>query len=239
MEVAVVLSPISHFSPTHPHSYYILEEHTLIILNMSRHGIHDSVLLMASFATLQRQKPYRNMNRSETNTTTDVNLNLDNQSLRTVDQLSTARASATMLDKLWTQIDVLDDVKKMAQEVQERGSFLSEEFSEKLIQMKEAQQRLLDVMGRHHELSEKSRQEMKEQLEQTPIERMEEEAIRKDNEAKQKKMHDFFFGNERENTNEETKDFDELNDYVDDVRQNLAAVAKSMAKFDDTTKDLW
>lgn len=205
---------------------------------MSRHAFHDSVLLMASFATLQRQKPYRYVNRSETNTT-DINLNLDSQSVRTVDQLSTARASVTMLDKLWTQIDVLDDVKKMAQEVQERGSFISEDFSEKLIQMKEAQQRLLDVLGRNHEISEKNRQEMKQQLQQGPIERMEEEAIRKDNEAKQKKMHEFFFGAERENTDEETKDFEELNDYVDDVRESLAAVAKSMAKFDDTTKDLW
>lgn len=205
---------------------------------MSRHAFHDSVLLMASFATLQRQKPYHYVNRSETNIT-DINLNLDSQSVRTVDQLSTARASVTMLDKLWTQIDVLDDVKKMAHEVQERGSFISEDFSEKLIQMKEAQQRLLDVLGRNHELSEKNRQDMKQQLEQGPVERMEEEAIRKDNEAKQKKMHDFFFGAERENTDEETKDFEELNDYVDDVRESLAAVAKSMAKFDDTTKDLW
>ncbi|QEL63457.1 hypothetical protein CJJ09_005659 [Candidozyma auris] len=116
---------------------------------------------------------------------------VDTQSLRTIDQLSTARPSVTMSDKLWTQIDVLDDVKRMAQDVRERGTFLNEEFGQKLVEMKEAQQRLLDVMNRHQELSEKSRQSMKEQLEQGPIERMEEEAIRKDNEEKQKKMHDF------------------------------------------------
>lgn len=205
---------------------------------MSKHGFHDSVSLMTSFANSQRQKPYRNITRSDTNTTA-MALMVDTQSLRTIDQLSTARPSVTMLDKLWTQIDVLDDVKRMAQDVRERGTFLNEEFGQKLVEMKEAQQRLLDVMNRHQELSEKSRQSMKEQLEQGPIERMEEEAIRKDNEEKQKKMHDFFFGDDQEYGAEESKDFDELNGYVDDVRNLLAQIAESMARFDDTTKDLW
>lgn len=204
---------------------------------MSRHGFHESVSLMASFATSQRQKPYKSIIRSDTNTTEA--LNLDSLSVRTIDQLSTARPSVTMLDKLWTQIDVLDDVKKMAHEVQERGSFLDEEFHEKLLHMKQAQQRLLEVMVRRHEVSEKDRQEMKEQLEHGPVERMEEEAIRQDNETKQKKMHEFFFGAEKDEAGEDTRDFDDLNDYVDDVRANLAEVAKSMVKFDDTTKNLW
>lgn len=163
----------------------------------------------------------------------------DSQSLRTLDQLSTARASVTMLDKLWTQIDVLDDVKKMAEEVKERGSFFSDDFNSLLGQVKESQLKLLDVMNRHHVLSEKTREQQRHHsLQVEVVAKKDEEGILEDSELKKKKMHDFFYG-EADANGAKRSDFDELDEYVRDVRDGLTEVGRHLKSFDDTSREIW
>lgn len=194
-------------------------------------------LASASLMTSFSRRPLRSATRTETNT--DIS-GLDMQSLRTLDQLSTAQASVTMLDKLWTQIDVLDDVKNMARDVKERGSYFSEDFSKSLGLVKESQLRLLEVMNRHHVLSETSRQQQKAQHSQKVevLGGMDEEGIKKDSEMKRQKMHDFFYGKD-DADGAQRRDFDELNEYVRDVHDRLADVGENMKNFDDVTRQLW
>lgn len=73
-----------------------------------------------------------------------------NESVRTVDRLLTTRPSVTHMDKLWTQIDVLDDVKKMSDEVKQLGSFFNDKFDAELEALKRNQTQLLEVMARQH-----------------------------------------------------------------------------------------
>lgn len=171
----------------------------------------------------------------------EARLTTDSASINTMDQISTARPAVTMLDKLWTQIDVLDDVRSMAQEVQEKGSFLGAEFNARLQAMKEAQLKLLELMKKQELLSEQARQtraDLREEQVQGPFKQ---EDIERDLEIKQKRMQDFFFsqGNNENSTKQRKREFEELNDHVLDVRSNLDQVARSMADFEDATKDLW
>lgn len=71
----------------------------------------------------------------------------DNQSLRTLDRIPSSKASISYLDKLWTQIDVLDDVRMMSQQIREKGSFYNDKFNEELNHLKQSQEKLLDIMA--------------------------------------------------------------------------------------------
>ncbi|KAI5962899.1 hypothetical protein KGF57_001339 [Candida theae] len=88
------------------------------------------------------------LSRSNTNTTSDAYLaNLDNQSLQSIDQIPSAKPSVTYSDKLWTQIDVLDDVKRMADESKIRDRLFNEKYTEQLAKLKESQDQLLQTMS--------------------------------------------------------------------------------------------
>jgi len=165
---------------------------------------------------------------------------IDAQSILTLDQLSTAKASVTMLDKLWTQIDVLDDVKTMADEVKARGSFFSENFTGQLMLLKESQQRLLEVMAKHTERSDLSREQRRNGARET-IETGEfsAEAVQKESEETKKRMHEFFFGQSKDDDNPQRRDMEELSEYVGDVRQHMKDVGEQMKKFDEEIKKIW
>lgn len=151
-----------------------------------------------------------------------------------------ARASVAMLDKLWTQIDVLDDVKAMAEEVKERGSFFSDSFTALLTQMKESQHRLLEVMAKNTERSEQHREQRRKGARETADKgELNAEVIKKDSEETKKRMQEFFFSHNKDDEDPQRRDFDELNEYVADVRQHMAEVGEKMKKFDDEIKKLW
>lgn len=178
---------------------------------------------------------------SELHNSDEDQLMIDATSDTSMDQVSTARPSVNMLDKLWTQIDVLDDVRTMAQEVQEKGSFLGEDFTQKLQAMKNAQLRLLETMKKQEQISEESRQAQARMRGQHVGGQLEKEDIARDLELKQKKMQDFFFGHDNvgSDSKQRMKEFEKLNAHVAEVRSRLDEVAASMAEFEDTTKDLW
>ncbi|CAH2350334.1 hypothetical protein CLIB1423_01S07756 [[Candida] railenensis] len=74
----------------------------------------------------------------------------DEHSIRSTDRISSTKPSITHADKLWTQIDVLDDVKTMSNQVKLRGSFFNEAFNAELASLKESQNKLLEVMAAQH-----------------------------------------------------------------------------------------
>lgn len=198
----------------------------------SRHEAHPLVSSMAS-------RPKVRISRTNTSTT-DMISGFDAQSIQTIDQLSTARASVTMLDKLWTQIDVLDDVKAMAQQVNERGTFLSDHFTSLLAQMKESQHRLLEVMAKHTERSEKHRETRRKEARETSDKgELNEELVKKDSEDTKRRMQEFFFSQKKDAGDAQQQEFDELNEYVGEVRQRMADVGEHMKQFDDEMKKLW
>lgn len=165
---------------------------------------------------------------------------MDGESLRTIDQMSTARASVAILDKIWTQIDVLDDVKLMAEDVKKRGSFFNEDFTKLLYDMKRAQKKLQEVVAHHQELNERARMERNEDNQE--IDRVWELAqgdTEKETEITKQKMQKFFFLQDPESAGPQQKDFDQLNDYVKEVLENLEALGLRMRKFDEASKKLW
>lgn len=205
------------------------------------HTQHGSALLMASFAP-GRSRVYRLLARSEQNVLDMASG--DAQSVRTADQLSMARASVAMLDKLWTQIDVLDDVRAMADEVKERGSFFTGEFSERVRDVRGAQLRLAEVLDRHNALSDRQRATAQAQgLEHLQrAAEMDEAQIARDRAAKQQRMHDFFYSSQRKedaSTQQRKQEFDELNAHIQEVREHLQDVGERMKQFDSVTKHLW
>lgn len=165
---------------------------------------------------------------------------IDAHSLRTIDQLSTSRASVAILDKLWTQIDVLDDVKLMAEDVKKRGSFFNEDFTSLLYDMKVAQKKLQEVVSRHQEVNERARIERNEDAQE--IDRvwgLAEGDPEKETEITKQKMQKFFFLQETDKPGAQQKDFDQLNDYVKEVLGSLEVLGLRMKRFDEATKKLW
>ncbi|KAI5957115.1 hypothetical protein KGF54_000043 [Candida jiufengensis] len=87
------------------------------------------------------------LSRTNTNTTNEAYLNYDNNSIQTIDKIPSVKPSVTYSDKLWTQIDVLDDVKKLSEEVKTRGSFFNNKFNNELSKLKQSQIELLRTMS--------------------------------------------------------------------------------------------
>lgn len=198
-----------------------------------RHKPQPLLSLIGSLPRLREKYPFPDTAASEVST-------VGAQSLRTVDQLSTARASVAFLDKLWTQIDVLDDVKEMAEEVKKRGSFFNENFTSLLHNMKLAQKKLQEAVVRHQEVNERVRLERNEEAQE--IDRvwgLAEGDTEKETEITKQKMQKFFFLEESGHTTTLLKDFDQLNDYVKEVSENLGVLGLRMKKFDEATKTLW
>ncbi|CAH6722656.1 hypothetical protein CLIB1444_10S03378 [[Candida] jaroonii] len=144
----------------------------------------------------------------------------ENQSLRTLDQIPSVKPSITYSDKLWTQIDVLDDVKTMSQQVKEKGSFFNDQFNEDLNKLKQSQEKLIEVMADDNFVTNDNFKRQKERY--------------KTDEYKKDKFH-----SKNDNSVYKKKNFDEINNYVNNVKDNLDKVGESMKNFEDTTRDLW
>ncbi|KAK6459021.1 uncharacterized protein RJT20DRAFT_132174 [Scheffersomyces xylosifermentans] len=211
-----------------------------------------------------------------TNTNTNPNSNTfgnDTPSLRTIDKIPSTRPSVSYSDKLWTQIDVLDDVKKMANQVRQKGSFFNEKFNEELAKLKESQNKLLDTMSSQH-FNDIGNKERSRQLASAnprtsslnlipttsstsnPREDLmgsiaesnsaESEKIKKRHEKsklKQEKLNSFF---DDEDVSKSSRDilyrkqnFEEMNQYVDHIKEDLVNVGEAMKRFDETTREMW
>ncbi|OBA20902.1 hypothetical protein METBIDRAFT_41139 [Metschnikowia bicuspidata var. bicuspidata NRRL YB-4993] len=163
------------------------------------------------------------------------------RSVLTVDRLPIARASVAALDKLWTQIDVLDDVKAMAEEVDRTGGFFTDDFSISLAQLKSSQSRLLEVISRHQALSDRAREQRRQLAkEHSELVSVDEEDILQQQERTRKRMSDFFSATAAPLVETaQSRDFDELNEYALEVRDSLGEVSEKMRDFDLVTKKLW
>lgn len=171
----------------------------------------------------------------------------DSQSIRTADRIPTAKPSVTYLDKLWTQIDVLDDVRYMSEQVKLKGSFFNDKFNEGLGKLKQLQNELFEVMATQH-FSNPTNKAHNEKLYKlnavdpngsnaNTLDQIKEEGGRGNGE----KLAEFF--------NEDAEDlktilyrkqnFDEMNQYIEEIKVNLNNVGESMKKFDESTRDLW
>lgn len=164
----------------------------------------------------------------------------DQESLPTIDQIPTARASVAMLDKLWTQIDVLDDVKAMAETVGKHGSFFTDEFTQSLRSMKESQEKLLDKVEAHQIACNKAREEQEKLFTYNANQPSETSQEEEEHELIKKRMDEFFSLPPKPTTEDsKLKDFDELDQYVNEVRSNLRDVLEQMKNFDDVRRKLW
>lgn len=74
---------------------------------------------------------------------------------RLVDQVPRARHTVDYQDMLWTQIDILDDVRKMAEQTRSQGSFFSREHSEAMESLRESQIELLSALQRSEDAMER------------------------------------------------------------------------------------
>jgi hypothetical protein len=63
-----------------------------------------------------------------------------------VDRMPKARHTVDYQDMLWTQIDILDDVRQMSESTREKGSFFSKEHKEAVEQLKASQSQLLEQL---------------------------------------------------------------------------------------------
>lgn len=167
----------------------------------------------------------------------------DEQSLKTADRISSVVPSATYLDKLWSQIDVLDDVKAMSNQIREDGSFFNEDFNEELMKLKRLQNKLLETLA-NQLFSDKEVDEQEQlsisSLSSKTIDEAKED-LDKEARSRNAKINSFFDQNSKDTTTIEhnKQKLNELKLYVEEVRENLKAVATSMKSFDQTTKDLW
>ncbi|KAK6205029.1 uncharacterized protein RJT21DRAFT_12613 [Scheffersomyces amazonensis] len=163
----------------------------------------------------------------------------ETHSIRTIDRIPSAKPSVTYSDKLWTQIDVLDDVKTMAEQVRLKGSFFNDKFEGELNKLKESQNKLLTTMSMQNfdDMKTKETQKSLMKSQSTTIDNDD------DDTAKQQKLNDFFREDDKGKATKELlnrkQNFDEMNQYVMHIREDLKEVAKAMKKFDETTRDQW
>lgn len=173
---------------------------------------------------------------------------------RSIDAVPSSRPSVTYLDKLWTQIDVLDDVKNMSNQVKLRGSFFNDSFNEELNQLKASQNKLLEVLAlQHTKLKEEEQvykltQQNNSTLGKTTNDssdllQTEEEGETRGEESNNEstQMAEFFGhdGNNSKNILYRKQDLKELDRFIEDMRDKLNTVGEAMKNFDETTRDLW
>ena len=162
------------------------------------------------------------------------------ESLPAIDQIPTARASAAMLDKLWTQIDVLDDVTAMAEAVKDHGSFFTEEFSSSICHMKESQDKLLDIVIAQQMAAKKAQEEQETRLKEDEAPPVAFATQKQKEEQEQLRMSDFFSQPPKPAShNPKLAKFDELDQYVGEVRESLIHIQDQMNNFDEVRCKLW
>lgn len=198
----------------------------------------------SQFPVFTRTNSSFRLSRTSTNTN---NFNpesiYDNQSLRTLDKIPSSKASITYLDKLWTQIDVLDDVRTMSQQIREKGSFYNDKFNEELNRLKLSQEKLLDIMANQQNkpiTTDKKRVKMPAASTLMMLNDNSDASEDEDEDRKRdEKVREFLGKKKGDKIIYKKQNFDEMNVYVNEVKQSLQEVSESMKNFDDTTRELW
>lgn len=207
------------------------------------------------------------LSRSNTNITADNYSTQDSQSIATIDKIPATKPTVTYLDKLWTQIDVLDDVKNMANEVRTKGSFFNDKFNQELDKLKALQEKLLSTMSTQQFNDINNNEHQKQHFYQlntiTPSVhpadnlRSEDQTVHEDEDeesekertkkkAVQEKINAFFKHDDQEEDLEfknqtiyRKENFDEINMYVSQIKKDLKGLGESMKKFDESTREIW
>lgn len=182
------------------------------------------------------------LSRTNTDMTDSNNHVADTQSMRTIDRIQSAKPSVSYLDKLWTQIDVLDDVKDMSNEVKLRGSFFNDKFNLELSTLKLLHNKLLETMATQHFTATTHKKQISRlnssvtnDTASASVPATEDERARK----LQEKTDEFFQPSQGQDILHRKQNFEEVNHYVNEINQNLQTVAASMNRFDETTKEMW
>ncbi|RCK59458.1 hypothetical protein Cantr_07454 [Candida viswanathii] len=205
------------------------------------------------------------LSRTNTNVTADNYSTQDSQSIATIDKIPATKPTVTYLDKLWTQIDVLDDVKNMANEVRAKGSFFNDKFNMELDKLKALQEKLLSTMSTQQFNDINNNEHQKQHFYQlntiTPSIHpgdntiKEEQLTKEDEEAEQElrrkkvvqeKINAFFKHDDKEEDLEfknqtiyRKENFEEINMYVSQIKKDLKGLGESMKKFDESTREIW
>lgn len=184
------------------------------------------------------------------------------QSLRTIDKIQGAKPAVTYADKLWTQIDVLDDVRNMAEEVRKKGSFFNDQFNQDLQKLKLLQSKLLETMStqqfsdlstNEHQkqlyypsmVSNQPTQQQKQQNPHGPENLVGDDDVdnaEKNKKKREDKINAFFQDDDLDYKNQtiyNKQKFDEINQYVEEVKKDLANLGAVMKEFDESTKEIW
>ncbi|GMM37214.1 hypothetical protein DASC09_045390 [Saccharomycopsis crataegensis] len=101
-----------------------------------------SDLGIATGSALKNSKNNNN-NNNNSNNNSNINNAYDTEYPRQVDKIPSVQPTVNYQDKLWTQIDVLDDVKKMSNEAIENNSFFTPQYENNLKDLKKTQMNLL------------------------------------------------------------------------------------------------
>lgn len=130
------------------------------------------------------------------------------------DKIPSSRPNVDYQDKLWTQIDVLDDVKRMSEQTTvDNNSFFNVEHSKAINELRLAQVELLSTIKNSEKLVDSN-------FDHTEIwDSKNIEGIR-----------DKLYNKEY---------FDSIANSVDKVKDRLDNVGQSMKKIDELTKDIW
>lgn len=166
------------------------------------------------------------------------------RSMKNLDYLPSGKPAVTFLDRLWTQIDVLDDVKALAEQVKSRGSFFNDKFNEDLLSLRQLQNDVLELMARLHVdnlISNDHQRKMAEMSQAHDDSHDSEEADEKEeNRLRAQILHDFF---EEERTDyknilHKKQNYDDLNSSVEKIKKTLLNLGQSMKDFDGNVNEL-
>ncbi|ODQ82761.1 hypothetical protein BABINDRAFT_159274 [Babjeviella inositovora NRRL Y-12698] len=134
---------------------------------------------------------------------------------------SSTKPAVTYQDKLWTQIDILDDVKELSKQMNDNSGTFSfkgnPEFNKSLDALSQAQRKLLDTMTKNAD---------------TLLAKPDDDAIWEiqDLEAIKRKLFNYGINSQYQL---------DIKGCVDDIRNNLTEVNKSIEKIDQTSRDIW
>ncbi|ODV80002.1 uncharacterized protein CANTADRAFT_49404 [Suhomyces tanzawaensis NRRL Y-17324] len=222
-------------------------------LLLPRHSYNASVSSTGSNSVLPKNRSGSRLSRTNTNVT-DAGASAappnDSHSIRTVDKIPSARPSVSYLDKLWTQIDVLDDVKTMSGEVRSKGSFFNDKFDAELKRLKQLQNRLLETLATQ-QFNNSSKLEHRKQLSRLntmnePIPQVSTSTSASatgEDKKRQEKATEFFGMDDLSKYSQDIlyrkQNFEEMNQYVAEIKDNLDRVGENMKKFDESTRELW
>lgn len=202
-----------------------------------RHALQPLVLSLSLPPFLSQQmrghtRSYSSFNKLTTQTTQNSEFtNPDAASLRTIDHIATAKPAVTNADKLWTQIDVLDDVKQMSDDVRQRGLFFNDSFSQELAEVKLAQNRLLESMWKQHHSNVKLSDHQKDLFRRGA-----------QDESQRQQMIDEFFDDLKQTTVEtiyRRQNFEDMHGYIAEINDGLTTVGTLMKAFDENVGNTW